>query len=88
MTLEYNCITCDQHFKLDKGEGGIVIVVWKDGSKFYACSLGCAAEARDDNELGPADLQLPFAGAGERSGKAQGNRGNLPDFDNLRQNLG
>jgi len=73
MTLEFDCISCDEHFKLDKGEGGIVIVVWKDGSKFYACSMACAAEARDDESKGPSpEKGFPFRGFGDRPGKGYG----------------
>lgn len=64
MSLKYNCIICGQEFKLEKEEGGLVIVVWKDGAKFYACSMSCGAEARDDDSKGPKVKNRPFAGKG------------------------
>lgn len=73
MTLEFNCISCGEEFRIEKEEGGIIIVVWKNGAKFYACSMECAAEARDNDEKGPKpEKGFPFRGLGSRPGKGKG----------------
>ena len=90
--MEFECINCGQRVRLEEDEGGIVFLVFKAGSKFYACSRDCAVQARDDeelrNEIRGVPKSLPFAGIGRRPEKGFDNFGEIPDFEKIREEMG
>lgn len=46
---DFNCINCDEKVVVEDDQ--VLFLVYKSGARFYACSMECAGEARDDPEL-------------------------------------